>query len=215
MKESTLRKKLKLYIITDRRLRDEVDTAKSVLEGGATAIQLRIKNAATTEIIKIAKKLRKITEDYNALLFINDRVDVALSIKADGVQLGAEDMPISMAKNIAHHLIIGASVCDIKGALKAEEEGADYLGVGSVFPTTTKENARLLGLEGLKRIVEAVRIPIVAIGGIDQFNAKEVLRLGVDGIAVVSAIVGAPNVKKATEKMKKIICEHTRSAPTT
>ena len=200
-----LKEKLKLYVITDRKLRDEVETTRLALEGGATSIQMRIKNTPTVEMIKIGEELRKITKDYNALLFINDRVDIALAVGADGVQLGPEDMPISIAKNIAPQLIIGASVYNVEGALRAERDGADYLGAGSVFPTTTKEDAKTLCLDGLKQIIEAVRIPVIAIGGINHDNVKEVLKLGADGIAIVSAIVGAPDVKKATEEMKKIM----------
>ena len=205
-----LRKRLRLYVITDRRLRDEIETVNAALEGGATAIQMRIKNAPTGEMIRVGKELRKITKEYDALFFVDDRLDVALAVDADGVQLGPEDMPISIARELAPNLIIGASVYNLEEALKAEKDGADYLGAGSVFPTKTKKDARVLGLEGLKRIVESVKIPVVAIGGINHENVRKVLEIGVDGIAVISAIVGAEDVKKATEEMRKIIDEYLR-----
>ena len=202
-----LRKKLKLYVITDRRLKPEVESVREALEGGATSIQLRIKNAPTREMIEIGRKIRELTKEYDVLYFVDDRLDVALATDADGVQLGPEDMPISLAREIAPNLIIGASVYSLEEALKAEKEGADYLGAGSVFPTPTKRDAKVIGLEGLKRIVDSVKIPVVAIGGINHENVREVLNTGVDGIAIISAIMGADDVKIATEEMRKIIEE--------
>jgi len=202
-----LRKKLKLYVITDRRLKPEVESVREALKGGATSIQLRIKNAPTREMIEIGRKIRELTKEYDVLYFVDDRLDVALATNADGVQLGPEDMPISLAREIAPNLIIGASVYSLEEALKAEKEGADYLGAGSVFPTPTKRDAKVIGLEGLKRIVDSVKIPVVAIGGINHENVREVLNTGVDGIAIISAIMGADDVKIATEEMRKIIEE--------
>nr|1XI3_A Chain A, Thiamine phosphate pyrophosphorylase [Pyrococcus furiosus]1XI3_B Chain B, Thiamine phosphate pyrophosphorylase [Pyrococcus furiosus] len=204
---SNLRNKLKLYVITDRRLKPEVESVREALEGGATAIQMRIKNAPTREMYEIGKTLRQLTREYDALFFVDDRVDVALAVDADGVQLGPEDMPIEVAKEIAPNLIIGASVYSLEEALEAEKKGADYLGAGSVFPTKTKEDARVIGLEGLRKIVESVKIPVVAIGGINKDNAREVLKTGVDGIAVISAVMGAEDVRKATEELRKIVEE--------
>ena len=205
-----LREKLKLYVITDRRLKPEIKSVREALEGGATSIQLRIKNASTREMIKIGKRIRELTKEYDALYFVDDRLDVALATNADGVQLGPEDMPISLAREIAPNLIIGASVYSLEEALQAEKERADYLGAGSVFPTPTKAGVRVIGVEGLRKIVESVKIPVVAIGGINYKNARDVLKTGVDGIAIISAIMGAEDVKKATEEMKKIIEEAIR-----
>jgi len=202
-----LREKLKLYVITDRRLKPEIESVREALEGGATSIQLRIKNASTREMIKIGKRIRELTKEYDALYFVDDRLDVALATNADGVQLGPEDMPISLAREIAPNLIIGASVYSLEEALQAEKERADYLGAGSVFPTPTKAGVRVIGVEGLRKIVKSVKIPVVAIGGINHKNARDVLKTGVDGIAIISAIMGAEDVKKATEEMKKIIEE--------
>jgi len=202
-----LRKKLKLYIITDRKLRNEVETVKAALEGGATAIQLRLKNTPTGEMVEIGSQLRKLTDEYDALFFVDDRLDVALAVDADGVQLGPDDMPIPKAREVAPSLIIGASVYSLEEALKAEREGAHYLGAGAVFPTSTKKDVRILGLDGLREVTESVNIPVVAIGGINHENVADVLRTGVDGIALISAVVGAEDVREAAEKMRKIIDE--------
>ncbi|RLF86793.1 thiamine phosphate synthase [Thermococci archaeon] len=198
---------LKLYVITDRGLKPEVESVRQALEGGATAIQMRIKDASTREMYEIGRELRKLTNEYDALFFVDDRIDVALAVNADGVQLGPEDMPIEVAKEIAPNLLIGASVYSLEEALDAEAKGADYLGAGSVFPTKTKSDVRVIGLEGLRRIVESVSIPVVAIGGINRENAREVLKTGVDGIAVISAVMGANDVKRATEELRKIVEE--------
>ncbi len=199
-----LRKRLKLYVITDRRIRDEIETVKEALEGGATAIQMRIKNTSTKEMVEVGKNIRKITEDYDALFFVNDRVDVALTINADGVHLGSDDMPVSLAKEIASNLIIGASAYSFEKAVELEKE-ADYLGVGSIFPTKTKDNVKVIGVEGLRKIAEHINIPIVAIGGINHRNVEKVLKTGVDGVSVISAILKAQSMKEATEDIKKIL----------
>lgn len=203
-----LRERLRLYVITDRRFRDEVSTVQAALEGGATAIQMRIKDAPTREMVEIGKKLRKLTDEYGALFFVDDRVDVALAVNADGVQVGPDDMPVRLVREIAPNLMIGASVYSLGEAVNAERDGADYLGAGAVFPTKTKADARYLGLDGLREVLETVKIPVVAIGGINHENVREVLRLGVDGIAVISAIVEAPDVKRATLEMRRIIDEY-------
>ncbi|AFK22518.1 thiamine phosphate synthase [Pyrococcus sp. ST04] len=202
-----LRKRLRLYVITDRRLKPEIESVREALEGGATAIQLRIKNAPTKEMYEVGKEIRRLTTEYGALFFVDDRIDVALAVDADGVQLGPEDMPIKVAKEIAPNLIVGASVYSLEEAVRAEKEGADYLGAGSVFPTKTKKDVKVIGIKGLRRIVENVKIPVVAIGGINIENAREVLRTGVAGIAVISAVMGAENVRKATEELRKIVEE--------
>ncbi len=202
-----LKKRLRLYVITDRRLRGEVETARAALEGGATAVQLRLKNASTGEMIAVGRELRRLTEEYNALFFVDDRLDVALAVNADGVQLGPDDMPVHVARELAPNLLIGASVYSLKEALRAEKEGAHYLGAGAVFPTATKKGVRVIGLQGLREIVESVHIPVVAIGGINRENLRDVLMAGADGVAVISAVVGAPDVRKATAEMRAIIDE--------
>ncbi len=200
-----LRDRLKLYVITDRRLKDEVESVREALRGGATAIQLRIKDAPSIEMYEVGKKIRRLTRDYDALYIVDDRLDIALAVDADGVQLGPEDLPIDVARELAPELIIGASVYSLEEALQAVELGADYLGAGSVYPSPSKPDARVLGLEGLRRIVSKVSIPVVAIGGINHGNVEEVLRTGVDGIAVISAVMGADDVYMATYRLREII----------
>jgi len=192
-------------VITDRRLIDEVKGVKLALEGGATAIQLRIKDAPTREMYEIGKKIRALTREYDALYIVDDRIDIALAVDADGVQLGPEDMPIEVAREIAPNLILGASVYSLEEALQAEKKGADYLGAGSVFPSPSKPDAKVLGLDRLKNIVLNVRIPVVAIGGITHENVKEVLKTGVAGVAVISAVMGAPDVLDATKRLRNIV----------
>ncbi|MBC7115324.1 MAG: thiamine-phosphate pyrophosphorylase [Archaeoglobi archaeon] len=205
-----LEKRLRLYVITDGRLADEVEGTEKALKGGATAIQLRMKNAPTRKMIEVGKKLRKLTEEYDALFFVNDRVDVALAVDADGAHLGQEDMQIEIAREIAPDLIFGVSASSVQEALEAEKGGADYIGAGAVFPTSTKSDAEFLGIDGLQKVVRRVRIPVVAIGGINHENVLEVLRRGAHGVAVISAIMGAENIEEATRRMREIIDEFFR-----
>ncbi len=200
--------KLKLYVITDSRFIDEVKGAKLALEGGATTIQLRMKNASTRRMIDVGIKIKKLTEEYNALFIVNDRVDVALATKADGVHLGQEDMPVDLAREIVGDMLIGVSASNLREAIEAEKAGADYIGAGSVFPTSTKEDAKFLGIDTLRRVVEEVNIPVVAIGGINFENIKLVLEAKVNGVAVISAIMGAEDIREAARKMRRIVDEY-------
>ena len=200
-----LRERLKLYVITDRRLIDEITGAREALEGGATAIQLRIKNTSTREMIEVGKKIRKLCDDFGALFFVNDRLDVALATNADGIHVGKEDMPVYIVREIAPNLIVGASARNPQEAKDAEKQGAHYIGAGSVFPTVSKDDAIVTGLETLRLIVESVSIPVVAIGGINHSNVREVMKTGVDGVAVISAIMGAKDIRKAAREMLLII----------
>jgi len=182
-----------------------VKSVEEALEGGATSIQLRMKDSSTRTLIAVGREVRRLTRSYGALYFVDDRVDVALATDADGVQLGPEDMPISVAREIAPNLLIGASVYSLKEALDAEAQGAHFLGAGSVYPSPTKPDARVIGLEGLRSIVKAVRVPVVAIGGITESNVLEVMETGVAGVAVVSAVMGAPNAREATARLRSLV----------
>ncbi len=196
-----LREKLRLYVITDGRVRDEIETAKLALEGGATAIQLRMKNTSTRRMVEVGKEICKIVDEYDALFIVDDRVDIALATKAHGVHVGQDDMPVDIVKEIAPELIVGVTVHNVLEARRAQEQGADYLGAGSVFPTKTKENAVYIGIENLRKIVESVSVPVVAIGGINKDNVQDVLKTGVAGVAVISAIVYAKDIFSATREM--------------
>ncbi|MEM0026997.1 MAG: thiamine phosphate synthase [Ignisphaera sp.] len=203
-----LTEKLRLLVITDKRLKPNVvKSVEEALKGGATSIQLRLKESSTREMVEIGREVRRLTRDYGALYFVDDRVDVALATNADGVQLGPEDMPIRIAREIAPNLLIGASVYSVEEALEAEREGAHFLGAGSVYSTPSKPDARVIGLEGLRKIVESVSIPVVAIGGINKDNVREVLESGVVGVAVISAVMAAEDVYRATLELRKIVDE--------
>jgi len=178
---------------------------EEALEGGATSIQLRMKEASTRTLIAVGREIRRLTRSYGALYFVDDRVDVALATDADGVQLGPEDMPVSVAREIAPSLLIGASVYSLEEALDAEAQGAHFLGAGSVYPSPTKPDARVIGLEGLRSVVRAVRVPVVAIGGITESNVLEVMETGVAGVAVVSAVMGAPNSREAAARLRSLV----------
>lgn len=198
-----------LYVITDQKLAGNRSIAQVVqlaIVGGATIIQYREKTADTGEIIKQAQALHEITMKARIPFIVNDRIDVALAIDVEGVHVGQDDMPASLARKlIGLDMILGVSVSTVAQAIKAQEDGVNYIGVGPVFPTPTKPDANPpIGLKGLSAIKKAVSIPIVAIGGINVTNAKEVAKIA-DGIAVVSAVMGAENPKQATEELSIII----------
>ncbi|MET1124944.1 MAG: thiamine phosphate synthase [Archaeoglobaceae archaeon] len=193
--------KLRVYFITDPRYGKHEELAEAALKAGIRAIQLRDKNASGRELYETAKRLRKLTYDYDALLIINDRLDVAMLSEADGVHLGSEDLPYDVARR---HFdgIIGVTVRSVEEAVRAERF-ADYLGAGSVFASRTKE-AEVIGLEGLREIVASVSVPVVAIGGIDESNAAEVFRAGAFGIAVVSAIAASHDPCRAAKRLLEV-----------
>jgi thiamine-phosphate pyrophosphorylase len=172
-------------------------------------VQLREKDCSTREFIEQGLTIKKFLKDHSVPLIINDRVDVAQAIKADGVHLGQTDMPLGLAKKIlGESMIIGISAESVQNAIEAEKGGANYLGVSPIYATPTKsDTAPALGLEGLKEIRKAVRLPLVGIGGLNTKTAAEVIRNGADGVAVVSAIVAADDPETAAGDLKKIIKE--------
>ncbi|EQB86953.1 hypothetical protein M918_11435 [Clostridium sp. BL8] len=183
-------------------------SVEEAIKGGATVIQLREKNISTLSFHNIAKKLKEITHKYRVPLIINDRIDIALSSEADGLHIGQDDMPLEIARKIiGKDKIIGVSVRTLEQALLAENNGADYLGVGAIYPTGSKEDATLVGLEALKSIKENVKIPVVAIGGIKEDNCKEVIKAKADGIAVISAIFGEDDIRMASKKLQELILD--------
>lgn len=202
---------LSLYVITDEKIglgRSHLFLAEEALKGGATVIQLRDKNKSGRELYKIGVKLKEITKKYKALFIVNDRLDIALAVGADGVHLGMNDLPISVARKIAgNNFIIGASVSSPEEAVLAEKEGADYISAQSIFETSSKEDIKVIGLEGLKAIVKVSSLPVIAIGGIDKDNVRDVMKTGVKGIAVISAVVSKEDVRSATEELRRIVLE--------
>ncbi len=197
--------KIGLYFITDSNFgRTHEELAEMVLKAGVRFIQFREKKMSAKRKFEIAKRLRKLTEDYGATFIVNDRVDLALAVDADGVHVGQEDLPAEVVREIFDG-IIGVSAHTVEEAKKAEKY-ADYLGVGPVFATKTKKDAKEpIGVEGLKKVIEAVRVPVVAIGGINRKNIDKVLEVGVSGVAVISAIAGAKNPEEEARKLLEIV----------
>ena len=199
-----------LYLVTDRALSRGRKTAAIVREavaGGVTCVQLREKNCGTREFLEEARAAQAALRGTGVPLIVNDRVDVALAIGADGVHLGQQDMAIADARRLGPPgWIIGVSAETVADAVRAEKEGADYIGVSPVFATPTKTDAAPpLGLSGLRHMRAATKIPLVAIGGIHAGNARDVIRAGADGLAVVSAIVAADFPREAAGQLRQEI----------
>ena len=199
-----------LYLVTDRALslgRSTVEVVRAAIRGGVSCVQLREKGCSTREFMDEARLLKALLAGTGVPLFINDRLDVALAVGADGVHLGQNDLPIADARRlVGNRMIIGISAESVADAIRAEAEGADYIGASPVFTTSTKtDTAPPLGLDGLRAIRRAVQLPLVAIGGIDADNASQVLRAGADGLAVVSAIVSAPCPRTAAAGLRQRI----------
>ncbi|MCX7950711.1 MAG: thiamine phosphate synthase [Clostridiales bacterium] len=196
-----------LYLVTDRNIlgnRDFIRCVEDAIKGGVTVVQLREKQTSSLEFYEIALRLKELTKKYNIPLIINDRVDIALAIDADGVHVGQEDLPaIKVRKLIGDEKILGVSVTNLEEAYRAIEDGADYIGVGAIFPTDTKKDAANVGLKKLREIKNEVDCKIVAIGGINQDNVYKLKEL-CDGVAVISAILGKDNIEEATKIMKNI-----------
>ncbi|MBQ6180897.1 MAG: thiamine phosphate synthase [Ruminococcus sp.] len=201
------RKDLILYAITDEKCTGDRDLARLVEEailGGATCIQLREKNISDDELTEKALILKKVCNAHNVPLIINDNYETALRSGADGVHVGIEDAPVREIRRIAgKDFIIGATAKTVEQAKKAQAEGADYIGVGAVFPSPTKTNAIRITQEQLREICSSVDIPAVAIGGISLENVNEIGNCGQAGIAVVSAIFAADDVRSAAESLRK------------
>lgn len=196
-----------IYLITDRDVlkgRDLIQSLEEAISGGASLVQLREKNATSLEFYKLALEVKKATQKHNIPLIINDRLDIAIAVDAEGVHLGQQDLPIAIARKIlGQGKIIGASTANLGEALRAQDEGADYIGVGALFPTDTKTNTRKVTLDEIKNIKQKVIIPVVGIGGINEKNIKSVADTGVDGVALVSAILGCDNITERTRKLYK------------
>ena len=180
------------------------EIARQAIAGGADVIQLRDKACGPGELLRIGRIIRKITRKTGTPFIVNDRLDIALACGADGVHLGQDDMGASVARQIAPpRFIIGISVGTLEEAVRAEQEGADYIAVSPVFPTKSKNDAGPgHGLDLLKEIRQNITIPVVAIGGINAGNVNDVIEAGADGVAVISAVVGDPDIKAAARDLK-------------
>lgn len=195
-----------LYFITDSTLFSEEEflyRVEQALQGGVTIMQLREKNRSTREYLELAKKVHHLTGKYNVPLIIDDRVDVALAMDAEGVHVGASDLPVSLARELmGKDKIVGATAKTVLWAKEAYEQGADYLGVGAIYPTTTKVKTVLTSTDTLRDICHAVPIPVNAIGGLNRDNIDILAGIPVAGICVVSAIMKADDPKQAAMALK-------------
>lgn len=196
-----------LYFITDSTNYCEEEflyRVEQALKGGVTLLQLREKEKSTREYIELAEKVHAIAKRYHVPLIIDDRVDVALAVDAEGVHVGASDMPVSIARKLmGKDKIVGATAKTVPWAIDAYEQGADYLGVGAIYPTTTKVKTVLTSVDTLRDICEAVPIPVNAIGGLNKDNIDVLAGIPIAGICVVSAIMKADDSKTAAEELKK------------
>ena len=199
-----------LYLVTDSALamgRPLLDVVCAAIDGGVTCVQVREKDVPSRVYVSQLLSVRPLLRERGIPLFVNDRVDVALAVEADGVHLGQTDLPLSMARGVAAgRLLIGVSCESVQDAVDAERGGADYASVSPVFATPTKtDTAPALGLDGVRAVRRAVCLPVVAIGGIGATNAADVIRAGADGICVVSAIVSAPDPRAAAASLRGIV----------
>lgn len=202
------KKMFTLYAVTDRAWLGEHSLAadvESAIRGGATCVQLREKNLPADEFLAEAKELSALCHKYHVPLIINDSVEIALAANADGVHVGASDMTPAEVRRIAgDDFIIGASARTVEDAVAAVKHGADYLGVGAMFPTSTKTDTRPVSADLLRRICESVRVPVVAIGGINKHNIKSLAGTGIAGVALVSAIFAADDIESECRELFRL-----------
>jgi thiamine-phosphate diphosphorylase len=199
-----------LYLVTDANLsrgRSHLEVVQAAILGGVTVVQYREKQASTRRMIDEAWELRDLCRGHGVPFIVNDRVDVALAVEADGVHVGQDDMPASLARRlIGHDKILGVSAENVEQALAAQAEGADYIGASPIFATPTKPDApQPIGVAVLLQMVRACSLPIIAIGGLNATNAGSMIRAGAAGVAVVSAIVSAEDVQAAASELRHVI----------
>ncbi len=205
-----LRGALAVYVLTDRGLsrgRTELEVVRQAIDGGATAIQLRWKSGSLHEAVAVGSQLREMCRDAAVMFVVNDRVDLAVALEADAVHLGDEDLPIREARKIVgDDMVIGYSPATLVDALQAPRLGADYLGVGPVYGTKTKSDAgEAVGVRRIQEVCDAISIPVVGIGGIDAENAADVVYAGAAGVAVISSVVAADDIRDATQRLRRAV----------
>jgi thiamine-phosphate pyrophosphorylase len=198
-----------LYPVTDQELslgRSNLDILDGLIAGGARIVQLREKHLSKKDFYPLAQAFREKTTKAGMLLIINDHLDIALACGADGVHLGQDDLPLSAAKKLAPYLLIGVSTHNMEEALEAQEQGADYLNIGPIFATQTKEvSMEPLGPEAIKKIAPRINIPFTVMGGINSSNIEQVLKAGARRIAVVSAVTKASNIEQMVRELQRTI----------
>ncbi len=197
-----------LYLVTDRMIMSTKTLGEAVeqaIAGGCTLVQLREKEISSLEFYVLASEIKKITDMYSIPLIINDRIDIAMAAGAAGVHIGQKDIPADIVRKvIGKDMLLGVSAGSVAEAVNAAKAGADYLGVGAMFPTATKPDAGFVSMEELGKIRKAVDIPIVVIGGIGKENAMLFRPMGIDGLAVVSAVIAQPDIKKSAADLKSM-----------
>ncbi len=197
------RKVLKLYLVTNRyqdSLESFLEKVETACRSGVTIIQLREKNLTTNQYYQLAKQVKEITDAYQVPLIIDDRLDVCLAVDAAGLHIGDDELPVSVARKVlSPEKILGVTAKTVKRALEAETSGADYLGTGAIFPTTTKENAPITLISTLKTICQTVAIPVVAIGGLTSENIDQLIGTGIAGVAVVRDLMQAEDIEAKTQ----------------
>lgn len=193
------RETLRLYLVTNRyqdSLENFLEKVETACRSGVTIIQLREKNLTTNQYYHLAKQVKEITDAYQVPLIINDRLDVCLAVDAAGLHIGDDELPVSVARQVlGPDKILGVTAKTVKRALEAETSGADYLGTGAIFPTTTKENAPITQISTLKTICQTVAIPVVAIGGLTSENIDQLAATGIAGVAVVRDLMQAEDIE--------------------
>ena len=197
------REALRLYLVTNR-YQDSVESflekVETACRSGVTIVQLREKNLTTNQYYQLAKKVKEITDAYQVPLIIDDRLDVCLAVDAAGLHIGDDELPVSVARKVlGPEKILGVTAKTVKRALEAETWGADYLGTGAIFPTTTKENAPITLISTLKTICQTVAIPVVAIGGLTSENIDQLIGTGIAGVAVVRDLMQAEDIEAKTQ----------------
>ena len=197
------REALRLYLVTNRyqdSLESFLEKLETACRSGVTIVQLREKNLTTNQYYQLAKQVKEITDAYQVPLIIDDRLDVCLAVDAAGLHIGNDELPVSVARQVlGPEKILGVTAKTVKRALEAEEGGADYLGTGAIFPTTTKENAPITLISTLKTICQRVAIPVVAIGGLTSENIDQLIGTGIAGVAVVRDLMQAEDVEAKTQ----------------
>ncbi|URK66710.1 thiamine phosphate synthase [Streptococcus oralis] len=196
-------KVLKLYLVTNRyqdSLESFLEKVETACRSGVTIIQLREKNLTTNQYYQLAKQVKEITDAYQVPLIIDDRLDICLAVDAAGLHIGDDELPVSIARKVlGPEKILGVTAKTVKRALEAETSGADYLGTGAIFPTTTKENAPITLISTLKTICQTVAIPVVAIGGLTSENIDQLIGTGIAGVAVVRDLMQAEDIEAKTQ----------------
>ena len=197
------REVLKLYLVTNRyqdSLENFLEKVETACRSGVTIIQLREKNLTTNQYYQLAKQVKEITDAYQVPLIIDDRLDICLAVDAAGLHIGDDELPVSVARKVlSPEKILGVTAKTVKRALEAETSGADYLGTGAIFPTTTKENAPITLISTLKTICQTVAIPVVAIGGLTSENIDQLIGTGIAGVAVVRDLMQAEDIEAKTQ----------------